>query len=63
MSKFGLYGKFIVEERNREELTNILLEAVKGWNRKEAASRWMLLLSILFLNQQLSKRVSQQRKC
>ncbi|AZJ19083.1 putative quinol monooxygenase [Bacillus pretiosus] len=30
MSKFGLYGKFIVEERNREELTNILLEAAES---------------------------------
>ncbi|MBG9830627.1 putative quinol monooxygenase [Bacillus wiedmannii] len=32
MSKFGLYSKFIVEERNREELTNILLEAAESMN-------------------------------
>ncbi|WP_377866697.1 hypothetical protein [Bacillus sp. R86525] len=30
MSKFGLYGKFTVEESNRDVLVDILLEAAES---------------------------------
>lgn len=45
MSKFGLYGKFTVEESAREELANILLEAAESMNSLESCEVYIVSTS------------------